>query len=215
MLAGRPTNIDDNPVKNLDYWVRRACSQKGRHASEYHYLYQGIIVVVHPSRAARLELDGRRVTLIPEEDSKRYQGRGWLQRFVSDIEAAIQTLKDGGGDSIELTLGDKIRSEILRRNAGTPNEVPLEDLELWQFLHDDELPVLLGAWMHRIGLMSCRYELTRQDVLSGFHPTNDEFDLGRLATSPSAMWTTLSKLATARRELAFERGGIDTERVTA
>lgn len=190
MLASRPTDIDSQPT-GLDYWVRRATNQG---SGESHFVYKGVDLVVHPKRAAQLTQEGRRVLV-----EKTYKGRGWLDKFVSDIEEGVSTLQAGGGAEADKCLGDKIREEIEARSAGTQSTDP--DRVWWQWLTDEELPILLGCWLHQTGIMSLRYEITKNPML-GFYTTNKEFEWGAQACQTRTLWTTLQRLAFARKQLA-------------
>lgn len=193
MLASNPTNIDAQPT-DLEYWVRRATSKREADR-ESHFTYKGVSLVVHPKRAAEMVYDGRSVVA-----EGPYQGRGWVGKFLGDIENGITTLLEGGGEEDGMCLGDRLRVEMGRRENGEPLPEP-EERAWYQWLRDDELPILLGAWMHRVGVMGMRYDISRKPLL-GFYPTNDEFHLGVQACSPSNLYVTLQRLAMARMEKA-------------
>lgn len=193
MLASNPMNIDSQPT-DLEYWVRRATSKREA-GGESHFTYKGVSLVVHPKRAAEMVYDGRSVVV-----EGTYRGRGWVGRFVGDIESGITTLLEGGGEEDGNCLGDRLRAEMERRENGDPLPEP-EERHWYQWLHDDELPILLGAWMHRAGIMGMRYTISRKPML-GFYPTNDEFHHGVQACSPSNLFVTLQRLATARMQTA-------------
>lgn len=192
MLSNNPTDIDAQST-GLDHWVRRA-TDRGSSRSECHYTYQGVQLVVHPKRAAMVRFEDRVIWVGLD---KSYTGRGWFDRFLSDIETAIEDIKSGGGEQTDPPFGDKIRQEIKDRADGTAGDPS----EWWQFLDDDELPILLGCWMHKVGVMSMKYEISRNAKLD-FQPTNDEFDLGARVTSPDILWATFNRLARARKKLA-------------
>ena len=195
MLASNPTDIDSNSVSSLDYWVRRATDKRSKSRGESHYVYQGVRLVVHPKRAAMIE-QGDRVLWVGV-DSGVYKGRGWFEKFLADIETAVSNVKSGGGETKEPSLGDKLRAEILLREAGTPTTPSL----WWHFLRDDELELCLGCWMHRVGVMSLKYEITRNATLD-FQPTNDEFELGARSCQSHVLWEVFKRLGNARSELA-------------
>lgn len=182
MLANNPTNIDIEPT-GLDYWVRRATDKSAR--GEKHYTYQGARLVVHPQRAAMISFEGHTI-MVQDDDS--YKGRGWFDRFLSDIEDAVARIKAGEGDVPQPSAGDRIREEIKLRKAG---EKP-EPTEWWQYLNDEELPLLLGCWLFRSGVMSMKYEISRNAKLD-FHPTNDEFNLGAQSTHHHVLWATFQR----------------------
>lgn len=187
----RPTNVDEQPT-DLSYWVQRCCKNR-KSSSEYHLLYQGCTMIVHPARGALVQKDGREVFV---SQSPKYTGRGWLQNLVGDIEAAVTTLNDGGGVEIKETFGDLVRKEITRRKT-EDRRVP-EEREHWvEWLNDDELPIVLGAWLARVGIVGVHLDLSRKASVD-FHPTNDEFETVGSASSPSIMWGILCRLALAR-----------------
>lgn len=199
MLQNNPTDIDANMVSDLSYWVRRATSKREA-GGESHFTYKGAGLVIHPRRAAKLTRDQR--TVFVDDDS--YTGRGWLDRFVGDIESAIATLEQGGGEEEEPPLGALLREEIARREAGVQPEGL--DRSWWQWLKDDELPLLLGSWLHRVGSVSLRYEITRKPLL-GFYPTNEEFELGVRACQSDVLWVTLQRLSIERAQVAKCQAG--------
>lgn len=192
MLSPRqPTNIDEQPT-DLSYWVQRCCKNR-KSRSEYHLVYQGCTMTVHPARAALVQKDGREVFV---SQSPKYTGRGWLQNFVDDIETAVTTLNDGGGAEVKETFGDLARKEIARRESeGQRAEAERDHWIEW--LKDDELPIALGAWLARVGIVEVHLDLSRKASVD-FHPTNDEFEKVGAASSPNSMWGTLCRLALAR-----------------
>ena len=119
-----------------------------------------------------------------------------MLRLVEDAEAAIGSLKAGGGVEPDPTYGDRIRAEIAMRKAGGRSETGSRT-EWFQWLEDDELPLLMGAWLHHAHIVSGRYEITKQAVVD-FHADNDEFELASMAMQPSNLRVTLNRLAVAR-----------------
>jgi hypothetical protein len=186
------TDIDQQPT-GLEYWVWRASEESGR-AECYYLLYKGVELDVHSKRAARVTHDGREVYV--EHDPMRHKGRGWKAKLCADIEKAVEAVLAGEGEETGQTFGDELRAEIARREAGEPN--PQE--HWYQWLDDDELPLLLAAWLFKAGLLSHRYEITRHDKL-GFTPTSDEFNNGASAVSARTLLVTLQRLAMVRRDV--------------
>lgn len=201
ITATDPVNVDTQPT-DITYWVDRCCNNRGRD-TEYHLIYRDATLTVHPDRAALTALDGREVFV--GHDPKRHKGRGWLGNLVTDIEEAINTLEDGGGKEPAAKLGDLIREEITQREAGNRTRAP--DRTHWiQWLDEDELPVLMGAWLHRIGMLHHKYELTRRPKL-GFNITSDEFELGLAAIRAKTTWTLLQRLS-ANRQIIYKETGV-------
>jgi hypothetical protein len=171
----------------LEHWLDRACGSKARD-HEYHLTYRGAVVTVAPSRVAMVEKDGRYVRVDGEK------GRGWCPAFAKAVEAAIDGLDAGGGEPIRVPLGQVIRDEIVRRNAG--GQRPVSEREHWvEWLEKDELPLLLGSWLHKKNILGAHMTVSRAPAL-GFYPTNEEFEMG--AIFPSVMFPVLRRLADAR-----------------
>lgn len=191
LTPNNPTDIDQQPT-GLDYWVKRCCNDQ-RRDSEFHLRYRGASLVVHPTRAAMVTLGDRRVFV--EHDRKRHAGRQWLPNLCEDIEKAITTVAAGGGSAVQDTFGDLLRNEMARRK-GTGQREP-EAREHWmEWAQDDELPLLMGSWMHQCQLVRGRYEISRRPVLD-FHPTNEEFEMASLAHAGN-MFIILKRLIRER-----------------
>lgn len=191
-----PVVIEEGNPIGLSYWVRR-CSETSSHRTEYYIRYRDVSVTLHPKRAALVSHQGREV-LLGASDNNPYMGKGWLQAFCKDIDTAVDTLLQGGGDVSEPGVGEQIRAEIARRQEfGGLARPPAERTEWVEWLENDELTVAMGAWLVDIGGVSCHYNLNRQPIL-GFHPTNDEFESTSLACRPTIMYMVLRRLAEAR-----------------
>lgn len=192
----RPTNIDEQPT-GLDHWVHRCCTNR-KSSIEYHLIYKGCVLTVHPARGALVQKDGREL-LVANPDGQKYKGRNWLPTLVGDIESAVQTVIAGGGATIPQTFGDKVREEIARRK--TSGQRTAADREHWiEWLTDDELPIAMGAWLARTGIVNVSFNVSRRPSVD-FHPTNDEFEKAGSASDPGVMWSLLGRLAHARGAL--------------
>jgi hypothetical protein len=193
LSPNKPIQIDDTPANTLDYWLGRVTRDKGRRPTEYYAVYKGCELTMHPHRAVLVKFDGRQILLT---DRDKYKGRGWYKKFLEDTEATITTILAGGGEAPKPLYGDLLRTEIERREAGERNVV--EDRTEWfEWLDDDELPLLFGTWLHHAGIVSGKYEITKRAVVD-FHIENDEFDRAAMAMSSANLRVTLNRLAIAR-----------------
>jgi hypothetical protein len=187
-----PHIIDGTPANTLDYWIGRAAN-KSRRACEYYCTYKGCDLVLHPQRAVLIKHDGRQIIV---EDRHRYKHRGWQDRLVADVEKAITELQAGGGDATEPLYGDLLREELARRAQGQ-RRAEADRTDWFEWLDDDELPLLLGTWLFSAGIVSGRRTITKNPVVD-FHPTHDEWEFASTAFTTGAHQTTLHRLAIAR-----------------
>ena len=188
----KPHAIDGSPANTLDYWLRRA-DDKARRACEYYCTYQGCELVLHPHRAFLVKYEGREILV---HNTKKYKGRGWLKKYTEDCQAAVDRILAGGGKIPAKSYGDLIREEMARREAGSLFE-PEDRTEWFQWLEDDELPILLGTWMFSGGILSGRREISKNPSID-FHPTHDEWEYAQRAFSTGGHQATLTRLAIAR-----------------
>jgi hypothetical protein len=193
MLSPRNAHaIEGGTTGTLEYWLRRA-DDKNRRACEYYCTYQGCDLVLHPHRAFLVKYEDREILV---HDPKRYKGRGWLKKYTEDCQAAVDCILTGGGTVPEKSWGDLMREDLKARMAG--NRVAVEDRTEWfQWLEEDELPLLLGTWMFSAGVVSGHREISRNPSLD-FAPTHDEWEYASQAFTTRALMTTLTRLAIAR-----------------
>lgn len=180
----RPTVVTAG--EDLGRWFDRCFSRRSS-KDEYHLVHRDARITVHPARVVRVEKGGRQVVV------KGATGRGWKPKLVSGVLASIDSLDAGGGEVVQATLGDLIREEMLR-GARRPEA----ERERWfEWLDNDEMPLLLGSWLHVARVLGARIETSRLPSLK-FHPTNEEFDLGVDASNAANLYGILYRLAIAR-----------------
>jgi len=191
-----PLDIDqDQP--GLDYWVRRIDTSNKR-PTNYYLTYRGVSLTLHPGRAATVAHEGRQTVL---DDRDRYKGRGWPGRLCGDVEDAITALLAGEGEEPQQRLGHRLRAELERREEGglhAPADPEAAEIGWYTWLLNDELKVLMAAWLHTSGCVQGKYNITKQSGV-GFDPTNDEFELTPLAMRPRTAVELLVRLTSERK----------------
>ena len=185
--------IDDTPANSLDYWLHRVTNPRSNNRHEYYAVYRGCELVLHPGRAVMVQFDGRKILV---NDPDKYKGRGWYKKLLEDTLAAIESILAGGGETPKPLFGVLIRTEIERRASGVRNAVE-DRVEWFEWLEDDELPLLFGTWLHHAGVVRGTYEITKRAVVD-FHIENNEFERASMAMSSGNLRVTLSRLAAAR-----------------
>lgn len=203
-----PTNI---APKDLRHWIQRCCDRSN--ASAYHLRLGTVLLTLHPARGA-LARKGSRQVLI-DHDGDRHTGRGWLDHLEEDVRKAVATINQGGGEPIPLCLGDRIRIEVANRSARSTlpeydhgRNAP-EARQHWvEWMEDDELDLLLGAWIYHAGMIFMEVHAERRDKVD-FYPSNDEFELAA-RVNPSHLFVTLKRLAHQR----MLRAGVVHEETT-
>lgn len=192
------TRVDVKDGGGLHHWAHRCTTATGR-PMEYYLRYRGVNVTVHPARAARVEHNGLEVTL---DDTKKYRGKGWDRKLCADIEQAVDKVLAGQGEEVPLILGNLIRKELARRTDGREMGLdgprpPGQRLYWFEWLNDDELKLLLGAWLGDVGVAIIGYTITRQPIL-GYTPEDGDLDLVSRVGHPSIMIGILQRLVDAR-----------------
>lgn len=182
-----PTDIT---ADKLNYWLDRV--GRGWFGSlESHFLLTGVLLVMDPHRRVLASYEGRQILV------EGRNGRGWLAELEAAVVQAVAKLLVGEGEPLALSLGDVIRAEIERREAGG-NAKPASERKAWiEWLEPDELPLALGAWMHDVGILSVRVHTTRNPSLA-FQPSHDEWKGGVAASNARNVLWLLGRLAIER-----------------